>query len=82
MRYPLIKFVRVVPVGYSRSLSVSSRCLDMENGGSRKEWNVPISREAKNTINPIRHCSEIHFVEPLSKCKKKEIFKVNVGKLS
>ena len=82
MKYLFVKFIRVSPAGYSRTLSINSiLSSNMEHeDGSKKGWNVRISREAKNTINPIRHCSEIHFVEPLSKCKKKEIFKVNIGK--
>ena len=48
-------------------------------GEEGKGWKVPVSREAKNTINPIRHCSEIHYLDALSKCRKKELFKVNIG---
>ncbi len=70
---PSISLVRNLSVSKSRSTAGQVKMDD------RKGWNVSVSREATNTINPIRHCSEIHFLEPLSNCRKKEIFKVNIG---
>lgn len=42
------------------------------------DWHIPPCREALNTINPIRRCVEVHFVDPISKCQK-ELFKVSIG---
>ena len=48
------------------------------NGGKVEAWDIPASWEALNTINPIRQCVEIHFVDAMKKCKK-ELIKISLG---
>ena len=34
------------------------------------EWVVAGSKESHDTVNPINQFMEVHFVEPISKCRK------------
>lgn len=39
---------------------------------------ISVSREALHTVNPIRQCTENHFVDAMRRCKK-DLIKVSVG---
>lgn len=42
---------------------------------------ISASKESLSTINPIRQCTEHHFVDAVKKCEK-ELLKIATGKLS
>ena len=46
--------------------------------GSQGWKEISGSKQSLSTINPIRHCTEIHFVEPMKLCKK-ELLKLSIG---
>lgn len=44
-------------------------------------WVVAGSKESLDTVNPINQFMEVHFVDPISKCKK-ELIPLGKGRQS
>ena len=45
---------------------------------STDSWRVVSTRAAKEAINPIRECTEKHFVDAVKKSKK-DLYKLGIG---